>query len=93
MQQLQSPDPNERVQAATQLGQLKAVEAIGQLGATLSNDRSPAVRDAAARALGVIGSQEALAALQRAAQADEDRDVRRSASFAAEIIRASLTNK
>jgi hypothetical protein len=89
-QQLQNPDPNERAQAATQLGQLKAVDAIGQLGAALSNDRSPAVRDAAARALGVIGSQEALAALQRAAQADEDRDVRRSASFAAEIIRASL---
>ena len=90
LQQLQSPEPRERSEAATRLGQLKAVDAVGQLGAALSNDRSPAVRDAAARALGVIGSQEALAALQRAAQADEDRDVRRSASYAAEIIRASL---
>jgi HEAT repeat protein len=48
------------------------------------------VRDAAARALGLIGSPASLDALQRAAGGDADRDVRRSASFAAEIIRANM---
>jgi len=53
----------------------------------LASDRSPAVRDSAARALGLIGSRASLAALDRAAQSDDDRDVRRSAQFAAEVIR------
>ena len=39
-----------------------------------------------ARALGLIGSSKALPALQRAAQADSDRDVRHSAQFAAEVV-------
>jgi hypothetical protein len=38
----------------------------------------------------LIGSPAALPALQNAAQADSDRDVRHSASFSAEIIRANL---
>jgi HEAT repeat protein len=56
------------------------------LAATLAGDRSPVVRESAARALGLIGSAQALPALQRAAQADSDRDVRRSAQFAVEVI-------
>jgi HEAT repeat protein len=48
------------------------------------------VREAAARALGLIGAPTALSALQYAAQADDDRDVRHSASFAADVIRSNL---
>ena len=55
----------------------------------LAADRSAAVREAAARGLGLIGSSDALPALQRAAQADDNRDVRHSAQFAAEGIRSS----
>jgi HEAT repeat protein len=62
---------------------------VDPLAATLAGDRSPAVRDAAARALGLIASPQALPALERAAQADADRDVRRSAQFAVEVIQAN----
>jgi HEAT repeat protein len=48
------------------------------------------VREAAARGLGLIGSSSALSALQYAAQSDDDPEVRRSASFAAEVIRGNL---
>src|SRR5262245_9952777 len=89
-QKLQHSDPRERAEAAGQLGRLRASETVPALSALLTNDRSPLVRDAAARALGLVGSVEALAALQRAAQADDDRDVRRDASYAAEVIRTSL---
>ena len=89
-QGLQHTDSRERAEAAVQLGRLRATGAVPSLTALLTNDRSPAVRDAAARALGLVGSAEALAALQRAAQVDEDRDVRRDASYAAEVIRTSL---
>jgi hypothetical protein len=53
-------------------------------------DRSSQVRETAARALGLIGSARALTALQNAALADNDREVRHSAQYAAEVIRASL---
>jgi len=89
-QGLQHTDPRQRAEAAVQLGRLRATGAVPSLTAMLTNDRSPAVRDAAARALGLIGSADALSALQRAAQVDDDRDVRRDASYAAEIIRTSL---
>jgi hypothetical protein len=89
-QGLQHTDPRERAEAAVQLGRLRAASAVPSLSALLTNDRSPAVRDAAARALGLVGSADALSALQRAAQADDDRDVRRDASYAAEVIRTSL---
>jgi HEAT repeat protein len=59
---------------------------VGPLSALLTSDRSPAVRETAARALGLIGSPQAVTALTRAAQADTDRDVRRSAQFAVEVI-------
>ena len=60
------------------------------LARCLKEDDNPQVRDAAARALGLIGSPTSLDALQRAAGTDADRDVRRSASFAAEVIRANM---
>lgn len=91
LHQLQHTDARERAEAAVQLGRLRATETVATLTATLNNDRSPQVRDAAARGLGLLGSQEALSALQKAAQSDDDRDVRRSASYAADIIRASLS--
>lgn len=77
-----------RIDTVTQLGRSKSDQAIDPLAATLSGDQSPAVREAAARALGVIGSNKGLPALTRAAQTDADRDVRRSAQFAVEIIQS-----
>jgi HEAT repeat protein len=72
------------------LGRLKAERAVDPLAATLAGDRSPAVRDAAARALGLVGSPRGLTALKYAAQADSDRDVRHSAQFAVEIIQSRM---
>jgi hypothetical protein len=89
LQQLQSADERTRTAAALQLGRLRAFRSVDTLGRTLRSDPSPAVRDAAARALGLIGSSSALPALDEAAQADDNRDVRRSASFASEVIRAT----
>jgi HEAT repeat protein len=76
-----------------QLGRLKAGGAVEPMIRALSEDRSPLARDAAARGLGLIADPAALNALQRAAQSDDDRDVRRSAAFAADVIRANLPRK
>ena len=59
-----------------ELGRTKSERALDPLAATLAGDRSPVVRDAAARALGLIASPKALPALTHAAQADTDRDER-----------------
>jgi hypothetical protein len=91
--ELTSPDERMRAEAVLQLGRLRSRQAVEPLTLALGGDASPAVREAAARGLGLIGSPVALTALQRAAQADEDRDVRRSASFAAEVIRANLQGR
>jgi hypothetical protein len=88
MQLLASADEGVRLDSVMQLGKLQDSRAVDSLAATLAGDRSAAVRDAAARALGLIGSLKALPALQQAAQADADRDVRRSAQFAAEVIQS-----
>jgi hypothetical protein len=90
LQRLQSADDGVRADAAIQLGRVRAARAVSPLSQLLAADRSAAVREAAARGLGLIGSLDALPALQRAAQADEDREVRHSAQFAAEGIRSSL---
>jgi hypothetical protein len=90
LRDLSNSDERVRAEASLQLGRMKAQQAVGPLTQLLGQDRSPAVRDAAARALGLIGAPAALSALQTAAQADDDRDVRRSASFAADVIRANL---
>jgi hypothetical protein len=85
-------DSNEatRRDAAMDLGRAKAQKAIEPLINVLTKDSSPIARDAAARALGLIGSQRGMNALIYAAQADNDRDVRHSAQFAVEVIRTNL---
>jgi hypothetical protein len=82
-----------RAAAAVQLGRLHAVKAIGALAQALAEDRCSAVREAAARGLGLIASPSTLEVLQRAAQSDDDRDVRHSASFAADVIRSHLSGR
>jgi HEAT repeats len=86
---LGNPDEKVRADMAIQLGRLNALRAVGTLETTLGSDRSPMVRESAARALGLIGARGSLTALERAAQGDEDRDVRHSAQFAAEVIRGN----
>ncbi len=90
LQQLRSADEQARADAAVRLGRLRAEQAIGPIVKALNSDSSPKVREAAARGLGLIGSSRSLSALQYAAQADDDREVRHSASFAAETIRGNL---
>ncbi len=93
LQLLTSPDELVRRDAVMDLGRLKAEGALDPLAATLAGDKSPVVRDAAARALGLIAAPRSLAALTHAAQADTDRDVRRSAQFAVEVIQANLRSR
>jgi hypothetical protein len=88
--QLSSPHDHVRRDTAMDLGRLKATKAADPLMRMLANDSSPVAREAAARALGLIGSAQSLNALIRAAQLDTDRDVRHSAQFAVEIIRTNL---
>jgi hypothetical protein len=90
LQQLRAGDEQARADGAVRLGRLRAEQAIGPIVRALNSDNSPIVREAAARSLGLIGSPTALSALQYAAQADNDREVRHSASFAAETIRGNL---
>jgi len=89
LQLLADPDERVRADSVMQLGRMRAQRAVDPLAATLAGDRSPAVRDAAARALGLIGSPQAIPALQRAAQADSDRDVRHSAQFAIDVVQSN----
>jgi hypothetical protein len=88
LQLLANADERVRADSVMQLGRLKVTQAVDPLAATLAGDRSPVVREAAARALGLIGSPKALTALQNAALADGDRDVRHSAQFAMDVIQA-----
>jgi hypothetical protein len=86
---LRSPDERVRQDSVTQLGRMRASQAIDPLAATLAGDLSPRVREAAARALGLIGTTQAAPALQRAAQMDCDGSVRQSAQFALDAIQPS----
>jgi hypothetical protein len=88
LNELHHADERVRAEAAVQLGRAQTGQAVGPLSASLAGDGSPAVREAAARALGLIGDAAALPALERAAGADPDAEVRHSARFAAEGIRA-----
>jgi hypothetical protein len=90
LQQLSVSDERVRAEAAIELGRNHADRAVEPLSTMLTTDRSPQVRETAARALGLIGAIRSLNALQQAAQADPDRDVRHSAQFAAEVIRSQL---
>ena len=85
--QLSNPDERVRADVAIQLGRMKARRAEESLEQVLTADRSADVRDAAARALGLIGMPVSVPALQRAAQNDDDRGVRNSAQFAIDVIR------
>src|SRR5207245_6338429 len=87
MQHLSNPDDKVRADMAIRLGRLKARRAAEPLERMLASDRSAEVRDAAARALGLIGMPASLPALQRAAQGDDDRGVRNRAQFAVEGMR------
>jgi hypothetical protein len=83
---LRNPDEKVRADAVLELGRSRSERVVDSLAATLAGDRSATVRDAAARALALLGSPRGLAALTHAAAADPDRDVRRSAQFAVEVI-------
>jgi hypothetical protein len=89
MQMLNDPEETERSQAVIELGRLKSERAVDPLTATLAGDRSPMVRETAARALGLIGSPRSLTALTYAAQADPAQEVRQSAQFAVNVIQAT----
>ncbi len=90
LQALGSGDERARSDAAMELGRMRAAVAVDRLTNLLANDRSPQVRETAARALGLIGSPRALNALRYAAQADNDRDVRHSAQFSMEVITSQM---
>lgn len=88
LQRLADPDVQHRAESAVQLGRMRAQRAVDPLTATLAGDQSPVAREAAARALGLIGNVRAMPALRRAAQADADATVRSSATFAMDVIQA-----
>jgi HEAT repeat protein len=90
LQLLNAQNEKVRMDAVLNLGKMKAKNAVDPVAATMAGDKSPQVRDAAARALGLIGSPRALTALKYAAQADSDRDVRHSAQFAIEVIQSDM---
>jgi HEAT repeat protein len=90
LQQLSNPDAAIRQNAVMELGKQRVDQAVDPLSASLAGDANPSVREAAARALGLIAAPRSLPALIRAAQADNDREVRHSAQFAVEVIRSNL---
>jgi len=90
LQQLSQTNDAARRDAALQLGRMKASSAVNALANILTKDTSPIAREGSARALGLIASPASLNVLIYAAQADEDREVRRSAQFAVEVIRSNL---
>ena len=54
LSRLSNPDEGLRRESVMELGRTKSDRAVDPLTATLAGDRSPAVRDAAARALGAV---------------------------------------
>jgi HEAT repeats len=90
VQQLSDAKDTVRRDAAVELGRQKAQSAVDALMNMLAKDTSPLAREGAARGLGLIASPRSLNALIFAAQADNDREVRRSAQFAVEVIRSNL---
>jgi hypothetical protein len=90
VQQLSDASEIVRRDTAIELGRQKAQSAVDALMNTLAKDTSPIAREGAARGLGLIASPRSLNALIFAAQADNDREVRRSAQFAVEVIRSNL---
>jgi len=93
LKQLNDPSPSARVEAVMRLGRSRVQSAVPSLIQLLSRDSSAQVREAAARALGLIGSPQALSALQTAGLADDDPEVRHSAQFAIEVVRNNLRGR
>ncbi len=77
LQRLTNGDDQGRAATAIQLGRSRDGRAVAPLTRAMEQDRSPVVREAAARGLGLIAAPSSLPALQYAAQADDDRDVRK----------------
>jgi HEAT repeat protein len=86
---LTSPKDRDRIDAALLLGRNRVEKAIDPLQKVLANDQNPRVLEAAVRGLGLIATPACLKPLETAAQSDEDPEVRRSARFAAQVIRAN----
>jgi hypothetical protein len=89
LQRLADSDERVRAASAVQLGRFRAYQATDSLTAMLASDRSASVREAAVRALAMIGSPRALPALRQAASADSDPEVRHTAQFAVDIMQVN----
>jgi hypothetical protein len=89
LQLLTSPQVATRLDAVQHLTRLRGPRAVDGLAATLAGDRSSAVREAAARGLGMTGAPRGVPALQRAASYDPDLGVRRAAQLALEVIQTT----
>jgi HEAT repeat protein len=79
---LRHSDAVVRRQAARQIGATKLKEGVRELMQVLADDAAPAVRRAAAEALGKIGDLAARGALERALRSERDDGVRRAVSAA-----------
>ena len=78
---VQEPDPAVRAHAALALVALKSASSTPALASALGNDQDAYVRRLAARALGMVGTQDARRALQASAS-DADESVRREVARA-----------
>lgn len=85
---LTAKDAGLRAAAALSLGVLRNQAPLNDLIALLSDDGNSMVREAAAQALGLIGSTKALPALELAAEHDVKGKVRKAARASADAIRA-----
>ncbi len=81
IENLESPNPRQRSQAAAELGEGHAVEAVPALIRVLTEDINTYVRTAAAEALGHIGDPQAIFPLMDALR-DSSSFVRRAAAIA-----------
>jgi HEAT repeat protein len=76
---LESGDPDERLQGLRVVALYEDQDAVETARRLLAQDKEPEVREHAARALGVTAGARALESLLRAARADADAMVRRTA--------------
>jgi hypothetical protein len=86
LQLLTHPDARVRSHAAIRFGQNGDDYAVDALRASVAHDPNPAVREAAARSLALLGDIAEMLTLKRVAEADTDEDVRRIAEFALDTI-------
>ncbi|MDY0018744.1 MAG: HEAT repeat domain-containing protein [Anaerolineae bacterium] len=81
IENLKNPNPRQRSQAALELGELKALEAVPALIATLNDDVNTYVRSAAAESLGHLGDPRSIFPLMDALH-DSSSFVRRATAIA-----------